>query len=149
MTIFSAGIVTDSSKPEEAKALIAFLASPAAAAAIRGGTGLPADERAEAYPWHRYRRWVGDQVTAANGEAAMSGDGWFHHRHAVGNDSFLRTADGRSRRKAAVADRGVDAALAETAPQLGRDPLPRNVARPQQGLRREGLWQIAELAPAR
>jgi molybdate transport system substrate-binding protein len=35
MTIFSAGIVTDSSKPEEAKALIAFLASPAAAAAIR------------------------------------------------------------------------------------------------------------------
>ena len=29
----------------------------------------------------------------------------------------------------------VDAALAETDPQLGRDPPPRNVTRPQQGLR--------------
>ncbi len=38
------------------------------------------------------------------------------------------------RRKPAVADRGgVDAALAETDPQLGRDPPPRNVTRPQQG----------------
>jgi hypothetical protein len=45
------------------------------------------------------------QLTAANGEAAMSGDGWFHHRHAVGNDSYLREAAGWNRREPDIAGR--------------------------------------------
>ena len=58
MTIFSAGIVTDSSKPEEAKALIAFLV------ARRSGRN----------PRKRHGANRSATRNGANGEAAMSGE---------------------------------------------------------------------------